>query len=59
MKKLVLTDIEKLELVEEPIPVPGEEEAVVRVVYAGICGSDMHIIRGQHPTGKAALRDGP
>ena len=52
MKKLVLTDIEKLELVEEPIPVPGEEEAVVRVVYAGICGSDMHIIRGQHPTAR-------
>ena len=52
MKKLVLTGIEKLELVEEPIPVPGEEEAVVRVVYAGICGSDMHIIRGQHPTAR-------
>lgn len=52
MKKLVLTDINKLELVEAPIPEPGEEEAVVRVKYAGICGSDMHIMSGQHPTAR-------
>ncbi len=52
MKKLLLTDINKLELVEETIPVSGEEEAVIRVKYAGICGSDMHIISGQHPTAK-------
>ena len=51
MKKLVLTDIEKLELVEEPIPVPGEEEAVVRVGYAHYPGTTSD--------GKAALRDGP
>ncbi|MGE4549605.1 MAG: zinc-binding dehydrogenase [Intestinibacillus sp.] len=49
MKKLLLTDINKLELVEEPIPVPGEEEAVIRVKYGGICGSDMHIMSGHHP----------
>lgn len=52
MKKLVMTDYHQLTLQEAPIPVPGPEEAVVRVVYAGICGSDLHIIAGQHPTAK-------
>lgn len=52
MKKLVMVDYNRLELLEAPIPHAGEEEAVVRVKYAGICGSDMHIIAGQHPTAK-------
>lgn len=52
MKKLVMVDYNKLDLLEAPIPHAGEEEAVVRVRYAGICGSDMHIIAGQHPTAK-------
>lgn len=50
MKTLVLTDVNCLELVDRPIPKAGNEEAVVRVKYAGICGSDLHIMVGQHPT---------
>lgn len=52
MKRLVMTDFNKLELQEAPIPEPGAEEAVVRVQYAGICSSDMHIIAGEHPTAR-------
>lgn len=52
MKKLVLSAINQLDLVEEPIPTAGEEEAIIRVRYAGICGSDLHIMAGQHPTAR-------
>ncbi|MDY3618481.1 zinc-dependent alcohol dehydrogenase [Agathobaculum sp.] len=55
MKKLLWTDVNKLELVEAPIPEPGPGQAVVRVKYAGICGSDLHIYAGQHPTAKPPL----
>ena len=50
MKKLLLTDFFKVETVESPIPEPGPGQAVVRIKYAGICGSDLHIFAGQHPT---------
>lgn len=32
-----------------PDPVPGPGEALVRMVAAGICGSDVHASHGRHP----------
>lgn len=55
MKKLVLTDWKKVELVEAPIPEPGPGEAVVRIKYAGICGSDLHVFDGKHPSATVPL----
>ncbi|MCI0514507.1 alcohol dehydrogenase catalytic domain-containing protein [candidate division KSB1 bacterium] len=37
---------EKLELVEQPIPEPGAEEALIRVSMTGICNTDLEILRG-------------
>jgi 2-desacetyl-2-hydroxyethyl bacteriochlorophyllide A dehydrogenase len=31
------------------IPVPGPNEALVRMLAAGVCGSDLHAARGRHP----------
>ncbi len=31
------------------IPVPGPDEALVRTLVAGVCGSDVHAARGRHP----------
>jgi threonine dehydrogenase-like Zn-dependent dehydrogenase len=31
------------------IPVPGPGEALVRTLAAGVCGSDLHAVRGRHP----------
>ena len=42
MKVAVMTDVAKVELTERPIPVPGEDEVLVRVEYVGVCGSDLH-----------------
>ncbi len=32
-----------------PIPVPGPGEALVRVTLTTICGTDLHIVRGEYP----------
>ena len=42
MKTAVMTAIGKVELTERPIPVPAPGEALVKVEYVGICGSDLH-----------------
>lgn len=42
MKTAVMTEIKKVEIQERPIPVPRENEVLVKVEYVGICGSDLH-----------------
>ena len=31
------------------VPVPGPDEALVRTLAAGVCGSDLHAAHGRHP----------
>jgi len=31
------------------VPVPGPDEALVRTLVAGVCGSDLHAAHGRHP----------
>jgi 2-desacetyl-2-hydroxyethyl bacteriochlorophyllide A dehydrogenase len=38
-----------LELIEQPVGAPGPGEALVRVAYAGICGSDRELLEGGRP----------
>ncbi len=42
MKAAVIKGPEQLEVVEKPRPRPGSGEALIRVAYCGICGSDLH-----------------
>ncbi|MCD7812520.1 MAG: NAD(P)-dependent alcohol dehydrogenase [Lachnospiraceae bacterium] len=42
MKTAVMTDIRKVEIQRRPIPVPEEDEVLVKIEYVGICGSDLH-----------------
>lgn len=55
MKKLVLTGVKHIDVVESPIPVPGPGQAVIRIRYVGICGSDLHVYDGLHPSAKLPL----
>lgn len=55
MKKLVLTDVGKIEVVEAPIPEPKFGQAVVKIRYAGICGSDLHVLDGLNPNARTPL----
>ncbi|MBX3050069.1 MAG: zinc-binding dehydrogenase [Caldilineaceae bacterium] len=42
MKSLRLHGVGDLRLHEEPVPVPGDGEVLLRVTAVGICGSDLH-----------------
>lgn len=42
MKTAVMTDLMNIEIQERTIPVPDEEEVLVKIEYVGICGSDLH-----------------
>lgn len=42
MKAQVYTGIQKIELREKPKPQADENSVIVKVEYAGICGSDVH-----------------
>lgn len=41
MKALSVVDTGKMELVEIDKPTPGEGEALIKVAYSGVCGSDL------------------
>ncbi|MDV5139541.1 Zn-dependent oxidoreductase [Chimaeribacter arupi] len=52
MKSVVIQQPEQLVIEERPLPEPQAGEVRVRVVSAGICGSDVHIFRGHNPFAK-------
>ena len=45
MKQAVLTAPGTFEVVEAPVPCPGQGEALLRITAAGVCGSDLHLFR--------------
>ena len=49
MKAFLATKPLSLELVDRPLPVPGANEVLVKTKAVGICGSDIHLFRGDHP----------
>ena len=49
MKANVFREPGKFALEEKPIPTAGPGEAVVQVRLTTICGTDIHIIRGEYP----------
>ncbi len=42
-------EVGRLVPVENEVPLPSAGEVVVRVAFAGICGSDLHAFTGNHP----------
>ena len=55
MKALVYTGPNTLAWRDEPDPVPGNDEVVVKVAAVGICGSDMHAYHGHDERRPAPL----
>lgn len=55
MKAAVLTKQKTLALCDVETPVAGPGEAVIRVAYTGICGSDVHLFTGRHPLSRAGM----
>ena len=50
MKANVLVDWEHLELKEVPKPVPAQDQVLIRVLYGGVCGSDVTVFHHRHLT---------
>ena len=49
MRALLCVKPGELAVVERSRPTPGPGEALVRVMRAGVCGTDLHIYEGSHP----------
>lgn len=49
MKALVFIEPGKIQLVEKPIPQPGPIDALIRITTTTICGTDVHILKGEYP----------
>ena len=49
MRANVFHGVEDIRVVEVPRPSPGPGEAVIRVTLTTICGTDLHILRGEYP----------
>lgn len=49
MKALVFRGPNQIAIEETPIPKAGPGEAVIRVTLTTICGTDLHILKGEYP----------
>jgi L-gulonate 5-dehydrogenase len=59
MKAALLTSYGKLEFTDIADPVISDDQVLVKVTYAGICGSDQHVFKGDfHPRSKLPLIQG-
>jgi propanol-preferring alcohol dehydrogenase len=47
-----------LRLVEKPVPVPGEDELLVRVRACGVCRTDLHVAEGDLPVHRPGVTPG-
>ena len=49
MRANVFHGVDDIRIEEVPRPSPGPGEAVIRVTLTTICGTDLHILRGEYP----------
>jgi threonine dehydrogenase-like Zn-dependent dehydrogenase len=48
MKAIVFHGVDRLSIEERPKPVPRAGEAVIRITTTTICGTDVHIVKGEY-----------
>jgi 2-desacetyl-2-hydroxyethyl bacteriochlorophyllide A dehydrogenase len=49
MKAISYQGKDTVTVVGRPVPQPSEDKVLIKVAYAGICGSDLAIVAGKHP----------
>ena len=61
MKAAVFVEPGRIEIAEKPIPDVGPNDALVRITTTTICGTDVHILKGEYPVkkGLTELLDDP
>jgi alcohol dehydrogenase len=55
MRAAVFVEPGRIRLEERPIPEPGPLDALVRVTTTTICGTDVHILKGEYPVRKGLI----
>jgi 2-desacetyl-2-hydroxyethyl bacteriochlorophyllide A dehydrogenase len=55
MKALVFSGPNQIKVEEVPIPRPGPGEAVIRITLTTICGTDLHILKGEYPVKRGLI----
>lgn len=51
MKAVKITQPGQMEVIDIPCPEPAPDEVLIRVMASGICGTDIHIFRGEYMGG--------
>jgi threonine dehydrogenase-like Zn-dependent dehydrogenase len=52
MKAAVFIEPGRIELADKPMPDVGANDALVRITTTTICGTDVHILKGEYPVAK-------
>jgi threonine dehydrogenase-like Zn-dependent dehydrogenase len=52
MKAAIFAEVGRIVLDEKPIPDVGPTDALVRITTTTICGTDIHILKGEYPVAK-------
>ena len=52
MRAAVFVEPGRIELTDKPIPDVGPNDALVRITTTTICGTDVHILKGEYPVAK-------
>lgn len=52
MKAAIFIEPGRIELTDKPIPDVGPNDALVRITTTTICGTDIHILKGEYPVAR-------
>lgn len=55
MRAIVFRGVGDIGLEEVPRPTPGPGEAVIRITATTICGTDVHIVKGEYPVRRGLI----
>ena len=55
MRATVFVEPGKIRLEERPVPQPGPLDALLRVTTTTICGTDVHILKGEYPVSRGLI----
>jgi len=55
MKAAVFAEPGRIALEDRPVPRPGPKDALLRVTTTTICGTDVHILKGEYPVARGLI----